>query len=87
MVRAKIVGAGGYGGIGLIEIFHRHPEVELAALVDVAGTGQPVSEMWPHLRGACDMPILTPDDPAADPDCDVVSHRLGHLLVRYGYET
>ena len=51
MVRVKLIGAGGYGGIGLIELLLRHPEAELLALVDVQGVGKPLSAMWPYLQG------------------------------------
>lgn len=61
MVRVKLIGAGGYGGIGLVELLQRHPEAELAALVDVQGAGQRLSEMWPYLEGYCDQTIITPD--------------------------
>lgn len=32
MINAKIVGAGGYGGVGLIEFLLRHPEVNIGCL-------------------------------------------------------
>ncbi len=65
MVRVKLVGAGGYGGIGLVELLQRHPEAELAALVDVQGVGSPLSEMWPYLEGCCDLAIVAPDSSEA----------------------
>ncbi|MFW5739764.1 MAG: N-acetyl-gamma-glutamyl-phosphate reductase [Myxococcota bacterium] len=70
-VRVKLVGAGGYGGIGTIELLHRHPEAEIVALVDLDGEG-PISSMWPHLQGICDLPIVRPGTPEAEVDCDVV---------------
>jgi N-acetyl-gamma-glutamyl-phosphate reductase len=70
-VRVKIVGAGGYGGIGLIEILIRHPQARIACLVDVEGEG-PISKMWPHLTGFCDLPIQRPDDPKVQDGYDVV---------------
>ncbi len=72
MVKAKIIGAGGYGGIGMIELIRRHPGMELAALVDVSDVGTKISDMWPHLRGFCDAEIVSPDSDAAKADCDVV---------------
>ncbi len=63
MVRVKLIGAGGYGGIGLVELLLRHPEARLVALVDVQGVGQRLSDMWPYLTGSCDLPILAPDAP------------------------
>lgn len=61
MVRVKLFGAGGYGGIGLVELLHRHPEARLVALVDIEGTGERLSEVWPHLEGCCDLVIIAPD--------------------------
>jgi N-acetyl-gamma-glutamyl-phosphate reductase len=72
MVRVKLIGAGGYGGIGLIELLMRHPEASLAALVDVQGVGTRLSEMWPYLRGYCDQTIIAPDsDEAKSVEADV----------------
>ena len=68
MVKVKIVGAGGYGGVGAIEILSRHPEAELSALVDVADTGKRISDLYPHLQGTCDMIITSPEDDAAQAD-------------------
>ncbi len=65
MVRVKLIGAGGYGGIGLVELLCRHPEAELAALVDIQGAGEPLSAMWPYLRGFCDKVIIAPDSEEA----------------------
>ncbi len=72
MTKVKIIGAGGYGGVGLIELLLNHPEVELVALVAQTETGQRVDSLYPHLRGFCDLPILPPDDPAAAVAADVV---------------
>ncbi|NLV30051.1 MAG: N-acetyl-gamma-glutamyl-phosphate reductase [Acidobacteria bacterium] len=65
MVRVKLVGAGGYGGIGLVELLLRHREASLAALVDVQGVGGRLSDMWPYLRGFCDQVIVAPDSAEA----------------------
>ena len=72
MKKAKIVGAGGYGGVGITELLLSHPEVEIVALVAATETGMKMSELYPHLAGFCDLPILTPDDPAAQVEADVV---------------
>lgn len=72
MVRVKLIGAGGYGGLGLIELLQRHPEAKLAVLVDVQGAGSKVSDMWPYLQGYCDQTIVTPDSAEAkDAEADV----------------
>ncbi len=72
MIRAKIVGAGGYGGVGMTELLLRHPEAKIGCLVDVTDVGTPMSAMYPHLTGFCDMPIVAPDSPAAREKADVV---------------
>ncbi len=72
MITAKIVGAGGYGGGGMAELLVSHPEAELKTLVDQADVGKPMSALYPHLAGYCDIPIVAPDDPAASEPVDVV---------------
>ena len=43
MIRVKIVGATGYGGVGLIELLLRHPEIEISTLIAASDTGKPIS--------------------------------------------
>jgi N-acetyl-gamma-glutamyl-phosphate reductase len=71
-IRACIVGAGGYGGCGAIELLIGHPSAELVALIDQADVGKPISDLYPHLKGFCDLPILDPGDPKRPQDIDVV---------------
>lgn len=54
MIRAQIVGATGYGGLGMTELLLRHPEIKLTSLLAKTDVGKPVSEFFPHLRGFCD---------------------------------
>ncbi len=72
MIRAKIVGAGGYGGVGITELLLRHPETEIGCLVSLSDTGRRMSEVFPHLRGFCDDVIVSPDDPRNAETYDVV---------------
>ena len=72
MVKVKIVGATGYGGIGLIELLGRHPEAEITALVAREDVGNRVSDIYPHLAGFCDLPILDAADPQAQAPADIV---------------
>jgi len=72
MIRAKIVGAGGYGGVGITELLLRHPETEIGCLVSLSDTGRKMSEVFPHLRGFCDETIVSPDDPKTKEAYDVV---------------
>ena len=54
MIKAKIVGAGGYGGVGIAELLLAHPNAAVGALVDVENVGVPISEIYPHLAGFLD---------------------------------
>ena len=72
MIKVKVVGAGGYGGVGIIELLLGHPEAKLACLVDTTDLGTPISKLYPHLTGFCDMPLLDGNDPRAKEPADVV---------------
>ena len=70
MVKVKIVGAGGFGGTGMIELLLGHPQAEIFKLVDMENVGKPISFEFGHLAGLCDMIIQDPknDDPADGAD-------------------
>ena len=72
MVKVKIIGAGGFGGIGMIELLLGHPEAELARLIDIENVGQPISAEFGHLAGLCDMVISSPEDDDPADGADVV---------------
>lgn len=72
MIRVKVVGATGYGGVGIIELLLGHPEARPVSLIAREDVGKPISEVYPHLEGFCDLPVLAADDPAADVPADVV---------------
>ena len=71
MIKAKVVGAGGYGGVGISELLTRHPQAEIGALVDVENAGSPLSALYPHLTGFCDH-VIQPPEAVADARFDVV---------------
>jgi N-acetyl-gamma-glutamyl-phosphate reductase len=50
----------------------QHPEARLVALVAREDVGQPISAVYPHLEGFCDLPVLAADDPRAAVEADVV---------------
>ena len=70
--RAQIVGATGYGGLGMTEQLVRHPEIEIAALLAKTDTGRPISDFFPHLRGFCDRVVEEAVDERVGQDADVV---------------
>lgn len=72
MIRVKVVGATGYGGVGITELVLQHPDAKLVSLVAREDVGQPISKVYPHLEGFCDLPVLAADDPRAAEPADVV---------------
>ena len=71
MIRARIIGAGGFGGSNIIELLTAHPEAEIVSLVDVDGVGEPISAKHTHLKAFCDLPVSAPEDAAWDDSIDV----------------
>lgn len=70
--RAQIVGATGYGGLGMTEQLVRHPEIEITALLAKTDVGKPISDFFPHLRGFCDRVVEEATDERIGEDADVV---------------
>ncbi len=71
-IKVGIIGAGGYGGCGAIELLLSHPHAQISTLIDKQQVGSPISELYPHLTGFCDLPLMDPDDPGCPDDFDVV---------------
>ncbi len=71
-IRAQLIGATGYGGLGILELLIGHPNFEIAALVARDDAGKRIDEVYPHLAGRCDLPVQAPDAIQVGVDCDVV---------------
>lgn len=72
MIKAKVIGASGYGGIGIVELLLHHPNAQIETLVALESVGRPLSELYPHLTGFCDKVVLAPDEPEAQKPADIV---------------
>ncbi|MEX0382430.1 N-acetyl-gamma-glutamyl-phosphate reductase [Spiribacter sp. 1M153] len=70
-ISAAIVGGTGYTGVELLRLLAGHPQVSLEAITSRAQAGQPVSAVYPNLRGHVDL-AFSPPDPAVLAGCDVV---------------
>jgi N-acetyl-gamma-glutamyl-phosphate reductase len=55
MLNVAIVGASGYTGLELIRILYCHPEVAVACLTSEQSAGRKISDIFPTLRGRCDL--------------------------------
>lgn len=71
MIRARVIGAGGFGGANIIELLTAHPEAEIVSLVDVRGVGEPISKQHTHLKGFCDLMVESPDSVQWDDSLEV----------------
>jgi N-acetyl-gamma-glutamyl-phosphate reductase len=72
MIKANIIGAGGYGGVGILELLLRHPEAEVGVLIDIENAGRPIADLFPHLAGYCNMLIVDAADEEAHKPADIV---------------
>ncbi len=72
MIRAQIVGATGYGGLGMTELLLRHPEITITSLLAKQDTGRPISDVYPHLRGFCDLVVQDANPDTVGQDADLV---------------
>lgn len=50
MIKVAIVGASGYTGGELLRILSTHPEVEVVAITSERSAGNPVEQVFPHLK-------------------------------------
>jgi len=57
MIHAQIVGATGYGGLGMVELLLRHSEIKVTSLLAKNDVGRPISDFFPHLRRYCDLVV------------------------------
>jgi N-acetyl-gamma-glutamyl-phosphate reductase len=71
-IKVAIVGAGGYGGCGAIELLLNHPQAEIGILIDQQDLGTPISHLYPHLKGFCDLPLVELNALSRPADFDVV---------------
>jgi len=61
MIRAGIVGGTGYTGVELLRILGLHPDVEVCAVTSRADVGQRVDDLYPSLRGFCNLLFSLPN--------------------------
>ncbi|MBI5437096.1 MAG: N-acetyl-gamma-glutamyl-phosphate reductase [Nitrosomonadales bacterium] len=71
MIKVGIVGGTGYTGVELLRLLAQHPQAELRAITSRADAGNPVSQMFPSLRGYVDLCFTHPDEAHLD-QCDLV---------------
>lgn len=71
-ITVGVIGATGYGGVGLIELLLNHPFATIGGLMAKHDIDKPISTIYPHLRGFCDLKVFDPLDPECPDDFDIV---------------
>jgi len=71
MTRIGIIGGTGYTGVELIRLLSRHPRAELTVITSRSEAGRPVADIFPGLRGICDL-VYTRPEADSFAACDVV---------------
>lgn len=78
MLRVAIVGATGYTGCELTRLLVGHPEVEISVLTSRQYAGEPISEVFPSLRGRIDAQCRTPSVEEILEDSDFIFTAVPH---------
>nr|QGT51127.1 N-acetyl-gamma-glutamyl-phosphate reductase [uncultured Firmicutes bacterium] len=78
MIKAGVLGATGYAGIETARLLLKHPEVEVVRVVSKSYAGQKLSDIYPNLRGICDLTCAELNVEDIAQSCDVVFTALPH---------
>ncbi|MFT7388228.1 MAG: N-acetyl-gamma-glutamyl-phosphate reductase [Candidatus Endobugula sp.] len=84
MVKVGVVGGTGYTGVELLRLLVGHPHVEVTVITSRSEAGVAIADVYPNLRGHCDLRFTVPDNQLLS-ECDVVffatPHGVAHKLV------
>jgi len=77
-INVGILGGTGYVGIELVRLLCRHENVNITRIVSQSFTGKMISEVYPNLKGICNVVCTTLDIDDVAKNCDVVFTALPH---------
>jgi len=80
VIKVGIVGGTGYTGVELLRLLSAHPQVELSVISSRSEAGRRVDDLFPSLRGHCDMVFAAPQLDALA-DCDAVFYATPHNVA------
>jgi N-acetyl-gamma-glutamyl-phosphate reductase len=75
-----IVGGTGYTGVELLRLLVRHSAVTLSVITSRAEAGRRVDDLFPNLRGYCDLEFTEPDNEHLG-NCDLVFYATPHNVA------
>jgi N-acetyl-gamma-glutamyl-phosphate reductase len=70
-IRVGIIGGTGYTGMELLRLLEHHSHTIVTVITSRSESGKPVTDLFPSLRGCCDL-IFTDPDVSELTQCDVV---------------
>ena len=80
MLKVGVVGATGYAGEEVIKILINHKKVKITQLSAVIDKEEPISSIFPHLKGKIDLVCKKPDTAGMAKDIDLVFLALPHKV-------
>lgn len=78
MIKVGVLGATGYAGIEVVRLLTAHPEAEIVRVVSQSFVGQRISDVYPNLKGICDLECCALDVDDIANSCDLVFTALPH---------
>lgn len=79
MLKVGLIGASGYTGSELARLLANHPHAQLkVATASGERVGQKLGDLFPHLRGICDLELEELDVGSLAARCEIVVLALGH---------
>jgi len=82
-MKVSIIGATGYAGAELLRLLNNHPEAQVVHITSERHTGEPISSIYPHLRGIYDQILMSMKNIAeigADSDFIFIGLPNGHAM-------
>lgn len=61
-MKVSVIGATGYAGAELLRLLNNHPQAEVVYMTSESHAGEPISAIYPHLRGVYDQILVSMKD-------------------------
>ena len=58
-MKVSVIGATGYAGAELLRILNNHPAAEVVHITSESHAGEPISDIYPHLKGIYDQKLIS----------------------------
>ena len=82
MLKVGVIGATGYPGEEIVKILARHKNVKITVLQAVVENEEPISKIFPRLKGEIDLVCKKPDVKKAKNSADLFFHQSSSIDVR-----